>query len=113
MPNLTRRLFLAAPALMAKTNKPTDIRIEDVQVAFEDIRYRFPYKFGGVAVDRATLVNVTATVRTRSGKVAKGFGSMPLGNVWSFPSKTLPYDTTFGAMRQLASRLGPITAAHK
>ena len=113
MPNLTRRLFLAAPALLAKTNKPTDIRIEDIQVAFEDIRYRFPYKFGGVAVDRATLVNVTATVRTRNGKVAKGFGSMPLGNVWSFPSKTLPYDTTLGAMRKLASRLGPLTAAHK
>jgi L-alanine-DL-glutamate epimerase-like enolase superfamily enzyme len=113
MPNLTRRLFLASPALLAKTNKPTDIRIEDIQVAFEDIRYRFPYKFGGVAVDRATLVNVTATVRTRNGKAAKGFGSMPLGNVWSFPSKTLPYDTTLGAMRKLAARLGPLTAAHK
>ncbi|MBI2686321.1 MAG: mandelate racemase/muconate lactonizing enzyme family protein [Acidobacteria bacterium] len=100
-------------ALLGKAGKPTDIRIEDVTLAFEDIRYRFPYKFGGVAVDRATLVNVHCTVRARNGKTAKGFGSMPLGNVWSFPSRTMPYDKTLGAMRALASRIGPLTASYK
>ena len=33
---------------------------------------------------------------------ARGFGSMPLGNVWSFPSKTLAYETTLDAMKNLA-----------
>jgi L-alanine-DL-glutamate epimerase-like enolase superfamily enzyme len=98
--------------MLAKSPKTTDIRIEAIDIAFEDIRYRAPYKFGGVAVDRATLLNVHATVRTRSGKVAKGFGSMPLGNVWAFPSRSLPYDVTLNAMRALASKLAPITAKY-
>ena len=39
-----------------------------------------------------------------------GFGSMPLGNVWSFPTRTLPYDVTLGAMRGLAGRIERIVA---
>ena len=45
--------------------KPTDIRIDDVRFAYEDFRYRTPIKFGGVALDRATLLNVDVTVRDR------------------------------------------------
>ena len=114
---MTRRALVgtiagAAAGAMAAP-KPTNIRVDEVSFAFEDIRYRAPYKFGGVAVDRATLINVNCVVRTRSGKVAKGFGSMPLGNVWSFPSRTLPYDKTLDAMKELAKRIGPITAGYK
>lgn len=113
---MTRRGLLGGMAgltVLAKTGKPTDIRIEDVRISFEDIQYRAPYKFGGVAVDRATLLNVECAVRTRAGKIAKGFGSMPLGNVWAFPSRTMPYEITLGAMRQLAARLAPLTAGYK
>jgi L-alanine-DL-glutamate epimerase-like enolase superfamily enzyme len=93
--------------------KQTNIRLKNVEIAFEDFRYRAPYKFGGVNVDRATVLNVTCTVETRNGKSAKGFGSMPLGNVWSFPSRALPYDATLAAMKELAQKLQPITAGHK
>jgi len=116
MQSLSRRGVLGGMAgwtVLAQKGKPTDIRIEDVKISFEDIRYRAPYKFGGVAVDRATILNVDCTVRTRAGKVANGFGSMPLGNVWAFPSRTMPYEITLGAMRQLALKIGPITAAYK
>ena len=89
--------------------KSTDIRIEDVSYSYEDFRYRTPIKFGGVALDRATLVNVEITVRTGAGKTARGFGSMPLGNVWSFPSKTLTYDDTLGAMKAVIERVAKIT----
>lgn len=34
---------------------------------------------------------------------------MPLGNVWSFPSRTMSYDTTLGAMKALAERIVKIT----
>jgi L-alanine-DL-glutamate epimerase-like enolase superfamily enzyme len=91
--------------------KPTDIRVEDVEYAFEDFRYRTPIKFGGVASDRMTLLNVTCRVRTRAGKSAAGFGSMPLGNIWSFPSRTLGYDGTLGAMKSLAGRVADLTRA--
>ena len=72
---------------------------------YEDFRYRTPIKFGGVALDRATVLNVRIAVEGGSGRSATGFGSMPLGNVWAFPSRVLTYDQTLGAMRYLASRI--------
>ena len=90
--------------------KPTDIRIDDVSYSYEDFLYRAPLKFGGVAIDRVTILNVNCVVRTVAGKVAKGFGSMPLGNVWAFPSRMLSYDDTLAAMKALAERIARITA---
>jgi L-alanine-DL-glutamate epimerase-like enolase superfamily enzyme len=87
------------------TALPTDVRIESVAFRYEDFLYRTPIKFGGVALDRCTLLNVTLGVRTVTGQTATGFGSMPLGNVWSFPSRVLSYDATMSAMRALAERL--------
>ena len=88
----------------------TDIRIDAITFDYEDHRYRTPIKFGGVALDRATTLNVHAAVRTEAGKPARGLGSMPLGNVWSFPSKVLSYEDTVTAMKRLAERIARITA---
>ncbi len=82
--------------------KSTDIRIVEASYDTEDFQYRTPIKFGGVTLDRVTILNVRVTVETRSGRTAEGFGSMPLGNVWAFPSKTLSYGQTLGAMKELA-----------
>jgi L-alanine-DL-glutamate epimerase-like enolase superfamily enzyme len=89
--------------------KSTDIRIDDVSFTFEDFRYRTPIKFGGVALDRVTNLNVECAVSTRAGKRAQGFGSMPLGNVWSFPSKTLTQEQTLAAMKMLVERIATLT----
>jgi L-alanine-DL-glutamate epimerase-like enolase superfamily enzyme len=88
--------------------KSTDVRIESVAHHYEDFLYRTPIKFGGTAVDRVTLVNVECSVRTVNGKTGRGFGSMPLGNVWSFPSRVLGYDATLAAMKALVERVGRI-----
>src|SRR5258708_3458737 len=93
--------------------RSTDIRIEEIAFGYEDFSYRTPIKFGGVAVDRATLLNVECQVRTRDGKSARGFGSMSLGNVWSFPSRVLSYDTTLAAMKALTEHLASITGSCK
>ncbi|MDY3553219.1 mandelate racemase/muconate lactonizing enzyme family protein [Gemmata sp. JC717] len=85
--------------------RTTDIRVRDVYFECEDFRYRTPIKFGGVALDRVTLLNVRLTVEGGAGKTATGFGAMPLGNVWAYPSRVLTYDQTLGAMRFLASRV--------
>jgi L-alanine-DL-glutamate epimerase-like enolase superfamily enzyme len=92
---------------------PTDARIVDVSYRFEDFLYRTPIKFGGVAVDRVTMLETACAVETRAGKLATGRGSMPLGNVWSFPSRRLGYADTLGAMKALAERVARITASHK
>ncbi|MCI0333161.1 MAG: hypothetical protein L0228_08060 [Planctomycetes bacterium] len=93
--------------------KPTDIRIEEIAFSYEDFRYRTPIKFGGVALDRCTLLNVDCAVSTRAGKRAKGFGSMPLGNVWAFPSKKLSYEQTLAAMKAMVERIASIARSYK
>ena len=87
----------------------TDIRIDEVHHSYEDYIYRAPYKFGGRVVDRVTLLNVRCRVTTRNGKTARGFGSMTMGNMWAFPSKTMSYDKTLDAMKRLAGRIAAIT----
>ncbi len=101
------------PSVLLATPRPTDIRIEDVGTSYEDFLYRTPLKFGGAVVDRVTILNVTCALQTVNGRVAKGFGSMPLGNIWSFPSKTLAYNTTLAAMKRLAEKIRTLTAECK
>jgi len=90
--------------------KSTDIRIREISLGYEDFNYRAPLKFGGVAIDRVTILNVNSVIESVAGRTAKGFGSMPLGNVWSFPSKVLGYDDTLRAMKALTERIARITA---
>lgn len=118
--SLTRRSFLlsaaAAAAACGAPNisraNPHDVRIEGVDIEEEFYLYRTPIKFGGTEVDRVTLLNVRVRIRNRGGESAEGFGSMPLGNVWSFPSRVMKYEETLAAMQALAKRLQKITAAY-
>ena len=102
----------SAPLFAVPRRKPSDIRVKEMHVSYENFPYRTPYQFGGRSVDQVTLLNVDCTVETVSGHVAHGFGSMPMGNEWSFPSETLSYDTTLEAMKQLAERIRKITETY-
>jgi L-alanine-DL-glutamate epimerase-like enolase superfamily enzyme len=84
------------------------IQIKDVRPSYEDFLYRTPIKFGGVAVDRVTLLNVEVEVETRAGKTARGFGSMPLGNVWAYPSRAMTYQQTLDAMKAVSGRVAAV-----
>ena len=99
--------------LIAPQRKSTDIRVKEVRLAYEDFAYRTAYEFGGRSMDRITLLNVHCIVETLSGHAAHGFGSMTMGNLWSFPSRTLSYDATLDAMKRLAERIGNITGTYK
>jgi L-alanine-DL-glutamate epimerase-like enolase superfamily enzyme len=96
----------------AEAAMPPAIRIADVSYDTEEFHYRTPIKFGGVAVDRATVLNVRCVVRTADGRTATGAGSMPLSNVWAFPSRRLDYATTLWAMLTLAERVRQLTAGY-
>jgi len=93
--------------------RPAGIRIDDVSYDYEEFRYRTPYKFGGKEVDRTTILNVRCVVHIANGRSAHGFGSMTMGNVWSFPSERMSYDRTLEAMMALAERMRKITADFK
>jgi L-alanine-DL-glutamate epimerase-like enolase superfamily enzyme len=85
--------------------KSTDARIVAVRATTETVRYRSPIKFGGRVVTDAQLLHVTAEVETRDGRRGQGQGSMPLGNVWAWPSAALSTTQTLEAMAALAGRL--------
>ena len=90
--------------------KNTDIVIRDVKLTFEEFPYRTALKFGGVVTTHCKLMNITLTVEDRNGQTAKGFGSMPLGNAWSFPSKKVSFDESLDAMVRLAGEIVNKTA---
>ena len=121
MMRMGRRKFLGSavaglvtvPAILEAGPRATDIRIEEVTTDYVDYHYRVPIKFGGVVTDRATILNVNCVVSSKGGKAAKGFGSMPLSNTWSFPSRKVSHADTLEAMKRLSTRISQITARYK
>ena len=89
------------------------IRIEDVKIEWIEHKYRAPYKFGGIAVDRVTMLHVKIKVTGANGKEYQGFAAMPMGNVWSYPSKEMSYDQTLSAMKDLAKEVQKITSTYQ
>lgn len=103
-----------APAILrASVPSKTDIRVDAISIEYQHYAYRVPIKFGGIVSSDVTLLNVTSHVSSKSGKTAQGFGSMPLANVWSFPSRVVPYDTTLEAMKILSGQISKLTADFK
>ena len=103
-------MFLITPAAALIAGPlPTDVRIDELRFGYEDYLYRAPYKFGGVMVDRVTLLNVNCRVSNKAGKSAEGFGCMPMGNMWAFPAPGVSYDATLNAMKTLAGRIAELT----
>ncbi|OYP29388.1 enolase C-terminal domain-like protein [Rhodopirellula sp. MGV] len=92
--------------------KQTDIRITRVTIDFEHYDYRTVMKFGGVEVDQATILNVHIDVVSREGKTGRGFGSMPLSNIWAYPSQTRSHDETLGSMTTLANQFAQLASDH-
>lgn len=86
-------------------SKPSDIRIREVRTAAPLFQYRCPIKFGGRVLNQVTLLNVLVRVETRAGSTTAGFSSMPLGNIWAYPTDRMTYDETLAAMEALAERI--------
>ncbi len=81
--------------------KTTDIQIRELSADTEHFAYRSPMKFGGRVVTDVTLLNVSAVVETRDGRIGRGRGSMTMGNAWGWPSKVVSSDQTLEAMVDL------------
>lgn len=86
----------------------TDIRLVHARVEFEPVPFRAPLKFGGRTVTETNLINVTVEVEDHQGRRATGWGSMPVGNVWAWPSTQV--DPPLG--EQAMKRLAELTAVH-
>jgi L-alanine-DL-glutamate epimerase-like enolase superfamily enzyme len=84
--------------------KSTDIRLAEVIHRTEQIAFRAPLKFGGRVVTDCVVVNVTCDVETRDGRRGRGFGSMPMGNVWAWPSQSVTPEQSLAAMLAFSRR---------
>lgn len=89
--------------------KPTDIQVTSAELTLQSFPFRSPLKFGGRIMDSARLMNVQVTVETRSGKHATGFGSMPVGNIWAWPTDAVTPADTAAAMEDFAERVVRLT----
>lgn len=83
----------------------TDIRLKEITYQTTEIAYRTPMKFGGRVVTDATLLDVDIEVETADGRCGRGHGSMPLGNVWAWPSREIATESTLAAMVSLGKQL--------
>ncbi|MEZ6117828.1 MAG: hypothetical protein R3C28_14835 [Pirellulaceae bacterium] len=86
-------------------SKSTDIRVKQATWSTTQIDYRSPMKFGGRIVADVTLLDVQIDVEDRLGKRATGRGSMPLGNVWGWPSQMLDNQQTLAMMQELGTAI--------
>lgn len=86
--------------------RPTDIRIDDVSLEIEPLTFRAPLKFGGRVVSHYQVVNAYVRVSNPAGTSAVGFGSMPIGHIWAWPTDRLEPAQTEEAMRRLSLAVG-------
>ncbi len=94
-------------------SKSTDIQIKQVTSSTQQIDYRTPIKFGGRVVNDVVIFNVEVDVETRDGRQARGFGSMPIGNVWGWPSNVLTGEQTLAAMIETGRKLAELADRHR
>lgn len=92
-------------------HKSTDIRILDAALTTEPCPFRTPLKFGGRIMDNSRLMNVSVTVESRGKKHAIGLGSMPVGNIWAWPSAAVEPDQAEKAMLEFAEAAVRLTDA--
>jgi len=93
--------------------KPTDLTLRSVTTSTQRFAYRTPIKFGGRVVVDVVLLDVVVDAETRDGRRATGFGSMPLGNAWSWPSQQVSSDAALAAMTALGHRLGKFADGYR
>ncbi len=93
-------------------SKSTDVRILEARCTFETLDFRTPLKFGGRVIESTELINVEVDVENRGGHLATGFGSMPLGNVWAWPSADVTPEQSAAAVKQLAKETVELAEAY-
>ena len=85
--------------------KPSDLRLCEATLSTQFVPFRTPIKFGGRVMREVLLMDVAVEAETRDGRRGCGVGSMPLGNVWAWPSAVASPTETQNAMLSLAEEL--------
>lgn len=81
--------------------KATDIRVETVEVTFDDERLSVPLHLSKGVIEAITYAAVTVRARTRGGGAVQGTGAILLSDVWAFPAPDLTHEEKDRLMRRL------------
>ena len=81
--------------------KATDIRVETVEVTFDDERLSVPLHLSKGVIEAITYAAVTVRARTRGGTGVQGTGAILLSDVWAFPAPELDHEEKDRLMRRL------------
>ena len=85
--------------------KPTDIRVETVDVVFEDERLSVPLHLSRGVIEAITYATVTVRARTRAGAAVQGAGAILLSDVWAYPAPELSHEEKDLLMRRLCTAI--------
>jgi len=88
-----------------QTGKSTDIRVVEASCETENVRYRSPLKIAGRVINDMMVLSVRVKVESRGGKVAEGFGSMSVGNIWAWRSSVTTPDQALEAMLRFSKSI--------
>ena len=81
--------------------KATDIRVETVEITFDDERLSVPLHLSRGVIEAITYATVTLQARTRAGVAVQGVGAILLSDVWAFPAPDLSHAEKDRLMRRL------------
>lgn len=84
--------------------RPTDARVNRVELFFLPVTTRVPLKFGSETLTSVTCARVRLQLIDRHGRTAYGWGETPLSVQWSWPS-ALSHAERHAAMVQFCERL--------
>ncbi len=85
--------------------KATDIRVETVEVTFDDERLSVPLHLSKGVIEAITYAAVTVHARTRGGVAVQGSGAILLSDVWAFPAPDLDHEDKDRLMRRLCEAI--------
>jgi len=82
----------------------TDVRPSAVNLYFLPVQTRVPLKFGPETLTSVICARVAVTVADRNGRLAQGWGEVPLSVQWAWPS-SLGYQERCDAMQEFCRML--------
>ena len=85
--------------------KATDIRVETVEVTFDDERLSVPLHLSRGVIEAITYAKVIVHARTRAGGGVQGVGAILLSDVWAYPAPDLTHEQKDQLMRRLCTAI--------
>lgn len=85
--------------------RPTDIRIERVQISFRDEVLAVPLQLSRGSITATTYAVAVVHAVTRTGLRSTGTGAILLSDLWAFPSPELDHAQKTQLMRQVCGRI--------